>query len=49
MCNKLLSYILTHREISQGDIKYTQYELILTSLSDEQVLINTDRRHCEKI
>ena len=35
MCNKLLSHILTHKEISQRDVEYTQHELILISLSDE--------------
>ena len=49
MCNELSSHVLTYKEISQCDIEYTQHELILTSLSDEQVLINTDRRNCKKI
>ena len=56
MCNELLSHILTHKETdqrdveyTQRDVEYTQHELILTSLLNEQVLINTDRRYYKKI
>ena len=49
MCNELLSHILAHKETGQRDVEYTQYELILTSLLNEQVLIDTDRRYCKKV
>ena len=49
MCNGLSGRVLAHKGTGQCDVKYTQYELILASLSDEQVLIDTDRRHREKV
>ena len=49
MCNELLSHVLTYKETGQCIVKYTQHELILTSLLSEQVLIDTDRRHHKKI
>ena len=49
MCNGLPGRVLAHKETGQCDVEYTQHELILTSLSGGQVLIDTDRRHCEKV
>ena len=42
-------FFLAHKEISQCSVEYTQYELILTSLLDKQVLIDTDKRYYKKI
>ena len=50
MSNELPSRVfLSHTDTGQGSVEYTQYELILTSLLSEQVLIDTDRRHHEKV
>ena len=49
MCNGLPGRVLAHKETGQRGVEYTQHELILASLSGEQVLIDTDRRHCEKV
>ena len=44
-----VAFFLTHKETDQCSVEYTQHELILTSLLDEQVLIDTDRRHHKKM
>ena len=49
MCNELSSHVLTHKETGQCIVEYTQHELILTSLLNRQVLIDTDKRHHEKV
>ena len=49
MCNGLPGRVLAHKETGQCDVEYTQHELILASLSGGQVLIDTDRRHREKV
>ena len=50
MCNGLSSHVfLAHKDTSQCSVEYTQHELILASLLGEQVLIDTDRRHHEKV
>ena len=49
MCNGLPSRVLAHKETGQCGVEYTQHELILTSLSGEQVLTDTHRRHHEKV
>ena len=50
MCNGLSSCVfLAHKDTSQCSVEYTQHELILASLLGRQVLIDTDRRHHEKV
>ena len=50
MCNGLPSRVfLAYKETGQCSVKYTQYELILTSLLGKQVLIDTERRHHKKM
>ena len=50
MCNGLPKRVfLAHKETGQCSVEYTQHELILTSLLGRQFLIDTDRRHCEKV
>ena len=50
MCNGLPSRVfLAHRDTGQCSVEYTQHELILASLLGGQVLIDTDRRHHEKV
>ena len=49
MCTGLPSRVLAHKETGQRVVEYTQHELILASLLGGQVLIDTDRRHREKV
>ena len=51
MCNGLPKsrFFLAHKETGQCSVEYTQHELILASLLGGQVLIDTDRRHHEKV